>query len=124
MAKDQTRKLSRSLLQKDKDALAALSTVTGYTPVDKKYTVVNGTTAETDMQTKQDNVAKTVAAAKNAKDDAKASEWAFHNFVLGAKNQVAAQFGNDSNEYQSLGLKKKSEKKAPATKKATAKTAA
>jgi hypothetical protein len=27
----------------------------------------------------------------------------------GAKDQVAAQFGKDSNEYQSLGLKKKSE---------------
>jgi chromosomal replication initiation ATPase DnaA len=123
MAKDQTRKLSRSLLQKDKDAMAALTTVTGYTPVDKKFTVTNGLTAENDMATKQDNVAKANAALKNAKDDARASEWTFHNFMLGSKNQVAAQFGDDSNEYQSLGLKKKSEKKAPSSKKAAVKKA-
>lgn len=62
-----------------------------------------------------------VTASKNAKDDAKAAEWAFHNFELSVKNQVAAQFGVDSNEYQSLGLKKKSERKAPTSKKAKAK---
>lgn len=124
MAKDQTRKLSRSLLQKDKDALAALGTVTGYAPVDKDATVANGIAAETVMATKQDAVAIATAALKNAKDDAKAAEWAFHNFMLGIKNQVAAQFGNDSNEYQSLGLKKKSEIKKPTAKKATVKNIA
>lgn len=124
MARDETRKLSRSLLQKDKDALAALSAVAGYTTVDKNATVANGLVAETDMTKKQDDVAKDTAALKNAKDDARAAEWAFHNFMLGTKTQVAAQFGNDSNEYQSLGLKKKSEKKKPTSKKANAKTEA
>lgn len=118
MAKDQTKSLSRFQVQKDKDAIAALSVVVGYAPADKKYTLVLGVAAEADMTTKQDTLAKAVAALKNAKDDAKASEWTFHNFMLSVKAQVAAQYGFDSNEYQSLGLKKKSERKSPSSKKA------
>ena len=53
------------------------------------------------------------AALDTARDDAAAAEWAFHNAMLGGKDQVKAQFGDDSNELQSLGLKKKSEYKSP-----------
>jgi hypothetical protein len=41
----------------------------------------------------------------------------FHNAILGAKDQVKAQFGKDSNELQALGLKKASEYKRPSPKK-------
>jgi hypothetical protein len=40
-------------------------------------------------------------------------QWAFHNLMLRAKDQVRAQFGRDSNEVQALNLKKTSEYKAP-----------
>jgi hypothetical protein len=33
--------------------------------------------------------ASSSAAVKNAKDDAKAAEWNFHNFVLGVRAQIA-----------------------------------
>ena len=46
-------------------------------------------------------------------DEAVAADWAFHNAVLGAADQVVAQFGKDSNEIQALGYKKKSEYKSP-----------
>ncbi len=39
-----------------------------------------------------------------------AAEWAFHNAVLGVKDQVKAQYGKDSDELQSVGLTKESEK--------------
>ena len=52
------------------------------------------------------------ATADSERDNAVAAEWDFHNFVLGAKEQVIAQFGKDSNEVQSIGLKKKSEYKS------------
>ncbi|MDQ1590721.1 MAG: hypothetical protein QOG71_1348 [Pyrinomonadaceae bacterium] len=38
--------------------------------------------------------------------------------VLGSRDQVVAQFGKDSNEVQAVGLKKASEYKRPARKKA------
>ena len=51
-----------------------------------------------------------------AYDSAVAAEWAFHNAMLGVKEQVRAQFGADSNEVQALGLVKKSEKSRRAPK--------
>ncbi len=40
----------------------------------------------------------------------------YHAFMLGVSEQVAAQYGKDSDEYQALGYKKKSEYKRPARK--------
>jgi hypothetical protein len=45
-----------------------------------------------------------------------ARERGFHGLILGAKDQIIAQFGRDSNEAQAVGLKKKSERKPPARK--------
>ncbi|HEX8501979.1 MAG TPA: hypothetical protein VF659_15455 [Pyrinomonadaceae bacterium] len=56
--------------------------------------------------------AEATAAAK--RDAATAGEWEFHNAILGAKVQVEAQFGSDSDEFASLGMKKKSDYKRPA----------
>jgi hypothetical protein len=68
------------------------------------------------MVSKRDVEAQKQADLDAARDDSTAAEWAFHNAILGAKDQVIAQFGDDSNEVQSLGLKKKSEYKSPKTK--------
>jgi hypothetical protein len=55
----------------------------------------------------------TVERRFGSQDAAVAKEWAFHNLVLGAHKQVVAQFGDDSDEVQAIGLEKKSEYKAP-----------
>ena len=47
-----------------------------------------------------------------ARDAAIAAQWEFHNLMLGVKDQVIAQYGADSDQVASLGLKKKSERKA------------
>ncbi|MFZ5911720.1 MAG: hypothetical protein ACOYYU_17055 [Chloroflexota bacterium] len=62
--------------------------------------------------------------AQNALASARDAEWEFHNMLLGVKTQVAAQYGADSDQVsagstyqvQALGLKKKSERKAPGRK--------
>lgn len=41
-----------------------------------------------------------------AADAARLAEWEFHNAVLAMKEVVRGQFGSDSNEAQSVGLKK------------------
>ena len=62
---------------------------------------------------KRDLEAQAQAALDAARDDATAAEWTFHNAILGAKDQVKAQFGDDSNEYAGMGLTKKSERQSP-----------
>ncbi len=51
--------------------------------------------------------------ADDARDETVAAEWAFHNLILGSKDQVKAQYGDDSAEYAGIGLTKKSERQSP-----------
>jgi hypothetical protein len=57
--------------------------------------------------------ARQVLAA--ARDAAAAAEWALHNAVLGARTQVLAQYCDDSDAVQAMGLKKRSDRKRPAS---------
>jgi hypothetical protein len=49
--------------------------------------------------------------AARARQAAINAEWAFHELVLGTKRQVIAQYGDDSQEITTLGLKRKSERR-------------
>jgi hypothetical protein len=113
MAKDETVRIRPSLLQEDRDAFSALKSLVGYSPSNTAYTINEIQTAQDDLLSKRDAEAQAQAVFDGARDDAVAAEWAFHNKMLGAKDQVIAQFGADSNELQALGLKKKSEYKSP-----------
>lgn len=113
MAKNETVRIRPSLLQEDRDAFSALKAIAGYTPSNASFSVNSIQTAIDDLLAKRDIEAQKQADLDAARDDATAAEWAFHNAILGAKDQVIAQFGDDSNELQALGLKKKSEYKSP-----------
>jgi hypothetical protein len=110
---DQSRRLKPSLIQSDKDGFAALQAVEGYAPANPAYAMATITAAQASLAAAQAAEAQADAAAAAARDDAVAREWEFHNLMLGAKEQVVAQFGNDSNELQAVGLKKKSEYSRP-----------
>ena len=83
--------------------------IAGYNPSNPAYGLVLIETADTQTRNNQNAERQAHAAWQAARDNAVASEKHRHDLVLGAKVQVAAQFGESSNEYQSLGRKKKSE---------------
>ena len=119
MAEQNTRPLSPKHLQDDLDAYAALKGISGYTPSNPAFALAKGTAAKTTMEAAEEKSAQDAATAAASRDDEVAAQWSFHDFVLGAKTQVKAQFGDSSNEIQALGLKKKSEYKNPSKKKTT-----
>jgi len=57
-----------------------------------------------------------------ARDDAAATEQELYNRSLRVKELVIGQYGSDSDEAAAVGLKKKSERKAPTRKKSEQKT--
>jgi hypothetical protein len=116
MAKDQTRRLSPAQIQINKNDFAALKAITDYAPANSTYKVEAIQGVETDLNSKQQHEAQIAATQAAARDDAVAKEWEHHNLMLGARDQVVAQFGRDSNEAQAVGLKKKSEYKSPGRK--------
>jgi hypothetical protein len=113
------RRLKPSLLQMDKDCFAALQRVSGYAPVNVRYNLKDLQAIHRELTGLQQAEAKAVAAATAARKKAAAKEREFHDLILGAKDQVVAQFGRDSDEAQAVGLKKKSEYKPRARKAAT-----
>lgn len=112
MAKDQSKRLNPALVESDKTSFAALQAVTGYAPANPAYNIAALTSAQSELTAAQQTEAQAAAAAATARDNAVAKEWAFHNLVLGARDQVVAQFGRDSNEVQAVGLKRVSEYKS------------
>lgn len=106
---NETRRISPTILQDDKDALSALKNMSGYAPSNKDYALTKIQAAFDGMDSAQETETQKAAEAATSRDDATAAEWNFHNAILGAKKQVVAQYGEDSNEIQSLGLVKKSE---------------
>ena len=113
MAKNENNRLRPVQLQDDLDALTALRSIGGYAPANAAYALQEVENRLTGMKDTQEDEVNAQNALATARDAAAAAEWEFHNFILGVKEQVIAQFGKNSDEVQSLGLKKKSEYKAP-----------
>ena len=107
-------------MQADLDVLTAVKALANYAPANADYTLVKMEGIKTVLTTLQSGEVVAKNAWEAARDDAVAQEWVFHNATLEAKTQVEAQYGKNSNEYQSLGLKKKSEYKRPKRKAKTA----
>jgi hypothetical protein len=118
MAKDQTKPVSEKTLKADTDALAAIKKMTGYQPADPNsaYTLAKLTATSSALDDAADAHVQAEAAHKTARDGHVAAQWAFHNAMLGARTQVVALFGDDSEQVAAVGLKKKSERKAPTRK--------
>jgi hypothetical protein len=113
MAKNENKRISPAQLQADMDAYTALQTIGDYAPANSAYAKTAVETKLTVMKGTQDTELAAQIALATARDNAAAAEWEFHNALLGVKDQVIAQYGKSSDELQSLGLKKKSEYKAP-----------
>jgi hypothetical protein len=108
-----TRRLPDKTLGADIDSLNGLGTVEGYTPVRPDASSEELQTSFGTMQAKQKKETELQMMLKAAADEARQAEWEFHNSILSMKEAVRAQFGPDSNEAQSIGYKKKSERKRP-----------
>lgn len=113
MARNQTIRIRPVVLQADVEALIPLRTMSDYAPVNPAYAKSIAEAKLSAMRAAQDAELIAQSALATARDVAAAAEWDYHNTMLGVKSQVIAQYGNDSNELQSFGLKKKSERKMP-----------
>ena len=113
MAKNQTRRITSAVLGADREAFDALQGIAGYAPANQAYKTEAVKAARDRMDDLLRDATQAEAAAVAKRDAATAGEWEFHNAMLGAKVQVEAQFGPDSDEFASLGMKKKSDYKSP-----------
>ena len=112
MAK-QPRRMAPSQIAEDEETFAALKAIANYTPANSAYTVAAVEQAYQELQAARTAEVQADAAAKAASDNVVEKQANFHDLIIGSKDQVTAQFGRNSNEAQSVGRKKSSERKAP-----------
>lgn len=111
MAKNQTVKLRPDVLAKDLEDFAALKDIPTYAPPNPAFTVAAIQANVDAMNAKAEQLAQVEALGKTVRDELVALQWTVHNSVDGGRDSVEAQYGNDSNELQAVGRKKKSEYK-------------
>lgn len=117
MADNPTRRIPPTTLQADIESFAALQAIANYAPANAAYAVAAIVAAKQNMEAKQTAETQASAAYDAARDTAADTEWEFHKLITGAKTQVEAQFGPNSDEIQALGRKKKSEYARPTRRK-------
>lgn len=99
------------VLADDIQAFHALATIQGYDPHDPGLTLEAITAAFNTLFADQAALIRAQVALDAARDKLASSEQIAHKKMLGAKDSVCSQYGDDSNEYAALGMKKKSERK-------------
>ncbi|MGC1375211.1 MAG: hypothetical protein WA821_03255 [Anaerolineales bacterium] len=116
MANTQNTRIQPQVLKADEDALLAVKAMGDYKPANPAYSLEALTNLHNEMQAAQEEELNVQNALAAARDKTVSKQWAYHNAVLGLKDQVVAQYGSSSDQVASMGLKKKSERKAPVRK--------
>jgi hypothetical protein len=105
--------MTSAVLSADREAFDALQGIADYAPANQEYKTESIKAKRDRMDNLLRAAVQAEAAAVAAREAANASQWDFHDAMLGAKVQVEAQYGSDSNEFAALGMKKKSDYKRP-----------
>jgi hypothetical protein len=110
---DTSRRLSPDVITQDIQSLNGLKAIHDYKSIRPEASLDALQMAYQFMLLQQQLLTERQAAYKATADAVKQSEWAFHNAVLAMKETVRGQYGSDSNEVQTVGFKKKSNRKRP-----------
>ena len=117
MADQKAHRMNPEALSADQSSAKAVLELPDYRPAKADFTreIIQAKLAA--LQPLLDAEQRAQRLLDTARDNAVAAEWALHEVVLGAKDQIVAQYGSDSNEAQAVGLKKKSEYKKATSRK-------
>lgn len=107
----QAKRLGPAKLAKANTGLTALLQLKDYSPQRQEYSAAKATNTAAAYKKADDEFIAAQNALDKARDAANKAEWDVYNFMQGAEEQVAGQYGSDSDEYASIGYKKKSEYK-------------
>ncbi|RCJ17528.1 hypothetical protein A6S26_30770 [Nostoc sp. ATCC 43529] len=119
-AQDKTRRLPPQAISQDITSWHGLQTITSYDTTRTDASVDKLQQAYQAMLAQQQAETEKLTLYRAALDAARLAEWEFHNTVLAMKEVIRGQYGSDSEQAQAVGLKKKSDRKRPKSKKSVA----
>jgi hypothetical protein len=104
------KRLSPNQLTREKGYFTNLKNIAGYHPQNPEYAVAAIQPVEDIIESSLDEETRLLARLAEVRDIIAENSTIFVQKNDGAALQVAAQFGEDSPEYQSMGRKRKSER--------------
>ena len=113
MSNSALKRISTTVLLEDEDALYGLRTIEGYNPPNKAYTLEIVEADFKEFKAAQEAESGLEKALEAARDTTIRFQHKFHGSVVGARQQVLAIYGGESDEVVAVGLKKKSDRKPP-----------
>ena len=111
MSNTPSKRLPAQVVADDTKAFQALATIQGYDPHDPELKLDAVTATFDELSADQAAFVRAQVALDTARDKLATTEHRAHQKMLGVKNSVCSQYGDDSNEYAALGMTKKSERK-------------
>jgi len=117
---DKTRRLPPQAISQDVTSWHGLQTISSYDTSRTDASVDKLQQAYQAMLAQQQAETEKLTLYRAALDAARLAEWEFHNTVLAMKEVIRGQYGSDSDQAQAVGLKKKSDRKRPKSKKSVA----
>lgn len=101
------------VIDDDRAVLRALQDIMGYAPHNPAHAVASLIQSEDALQQAEIETERARLAYDAARERLVVASWSFHDDIGGAKTEIKAQFGADSQLMHAIGLKKKSERKRP-----------
>jgi hypothetical protein len=109
---------SKKMLAADKAAVAACREITTYTPKNAAFNQAALDAADTAVLSKETAHTQKENDHTSARNDMVAAYWARHDVVEGMRQEIKTQFGDSSNELESVGLKPRNKYKKGGRRKA------
>lgn len=113
-------RLQPHVIEADRTIIRALNSLSDYRPHNPLYATANLQALEVTLAQAEEAERLARLAYEQARDDAHVAGRMLHNAVLGAKAQVVAQYGDDSYAVMAIGRKKRSDRKRPVRRAASA----
>ena len=107
------KRISSTTLEVDRAALFALQDVSDYAPRNDSHSTLSLQSIESRLLQAEQIEARARRTYELTRDEAIAAGRAFHSAMLGVKNEVLVQYGEDSYVVETVGLKKKSNYRRP-----------
>lgn len=108
------KRITPAQLQADRDTLTAAKALPDYSPRNPLYSTTSASAAEQKNEDARTRVLRAKAELAAALDEERSTGVVFHEIAIGMRDEVMVQYGSSSDEYASVGRKKKSERKRPA----------
>jgi hypothetical protein len=102
-----------SVIATDRAVLKALLDITAYAPHNVAHAIPTLIEREAALEQAEIDAERARLALDAARERLIVASRDFHDSITGAKAEVIAQFGSDSQTIHAIGLKKRSERKRP-----------